>query len=51
VTCIFYAEHRDRIVVFRRENMSLLQKIFGTHSEREIKIVKPLLEKINKLED
>jgi len=31
--------------------MSLLQKIFGTHSEREIKIVKPLLEKINKLED
>ena len=31
--------------------MTLLQKIFGTHSEREIKIVKPLLEKINKLED
>ena len=31
--------------------MSLFEKIFGTHSEREIKIVKPLLEKINKLED
>ena len=31
--------------------MSLFTKIFGTHSEREIKIVKPLLEKINKLED
>ena len=31
--------------------MSLITKIFGTHSEREIKIVKPLLEKINKLED
>ncbi|MBQ3028297.1 MAG: preprotein translocase subunit SecA [Lachnospiraceae bacterium] len=31
--------------------MSLVQKIFGTHSEREIKIVKPILEKINKLED
>ena len=31
--------------------MSLLTKIFGTHSEREIKIVKPLLEKINKLEE
>ena len=31
--------------------MSLFEKIFGTHSEREIKIVKPLLEKINKLEE
>ncbi|MDD5899359.1 MAG: preprotein translocase subunit SecA, partial [Lachnospiraceae bacterium] len=31
--------------------MSLFQKIFGTHSEREIKIVRPLLEKINKLEE
>jgi len=31
--------------------MSLFTKIFGTHSEREIKIVKPLLEKINKLEE
>ncbi|MBQ8797956.1 MAG: preprotein translocase subunit SecA [Lachnospiraceae bacterium] len=31
--------------------MSLLQKIFGTHSEREIKIVRPILEKINKLEE
>jgi len=31
--------------------MGLVQKIFGTHSEREIKIVRPLLEKINKLED
>ncbi len=31
--------------------MSLITKIFGTHSEREIKIVKPLLEKINKLEE
>ena len=31
--------------------MSLLTKIFGTHSEREVKIVKPLLEKINKLEE
>ncbi len=31
--------------------MSLLTKLFGTHSEREIKIVRPLLEKINKLEE
>ena len=31
--------------------MSLFEKIFGTHSEREIKIVRPLLEKINKLEE
>ena len=31
--------------------MSLIQKIFGTHSEREIKIIRPLLEKINRLED
>jgi len=31
--------------------MSLFTKIFGTHSEREIKIVRPLLEKINKLEE
>ncbi len=31
--------------------MSLLTKFFGTHSEREIKIVRPLLEKINKLEE
>ena len=31
--------------------MSLLQKIFGTHSEREIKIVRPILEKINQLEE
>ena len=31
--------------------MSLLTKIFGTHSERELKIVRPLLEKINKLEE
>ncbi len=31
--------------------MSLLTKIFGTHSEREVKIVRPLLEKINKLEE
>ena len=31
--------------------MSLITKIFGTHSEREVKIVKPLLEKINKLEE
>ncbi len=30
--------------------MSLLTKIFGTHSEREIKVVRPLLEKINALE-
>ena len=31
--------------------MGLIQKIFGTHSEREIKIVRPILEKINKLEE
>ena len=31
--------------------MSLITKIFGTHSERELKIVRPLLEKINKLEE
>ncbi len=31
--------------------MSLFEKIFGTHSEREIKIINPLLEKINKLEE
>ncbi|MBR2408705.1 MAG: preprotein translocase subunit SecA [Lachnospiraceae bacterium] len=31
--------------------MSLLQKIFGTHSERELKIVRPILEKINALEE
>lgn len=31
--------------------MGLIQKIFGTHSEREIKLVRPILEKINKLEE
>ena len=31
--------------------MGLMQKIFGTHSEREIKIVRPILEKINQLEE
>ena len=31
--------------------MSLLTKIFGTHSERELKIVSPILEKINALEE
>ncbi len=30
--------------------MGLLQKIFGTHSEREVKIIRPILEKINGLE-
>ncbi len=30
--------------------MSLFEKIFGTHSEREIKVITPLLEKINELE-
>lgn len=30
--------------------MKLIDKIFGTHSEREIKIVRPILEKINQLE-
>ncbi len=31
--------------------MGLIQKIFGTHSEREVKMIRPILEKINKLED
>ncbi|MDD6036912.1 MAG: preprotein translocase subunit SecA [Lachnospiraceae bacterium] len=31
--------------------MGLVQKIFGTHSEREVKLIRPLLEKINKLEE
>lgn len=30
--------------------MGLIQKIFGTHSEREVKMIRPILEKINKLE-
>ncbi len=30
--------------------MGLIQKIFGTHSEREIKLIRPILEKINGLE-
>ena len=50
---VVYAEHgsnKHRKIV-RREQMSLLQKIFGTHSEREIKIVRPILEKINQLEE
>ena len=31
--------------------MGLIQKIFGTHSEREVKMIRPILDKINKLED
>ena len=31
--------------------MGLVQKIFGTHSEREIKMIRPILEKINNLEE
>ncbi len=35
----------------RRISMALLQKIFGTHSERELKKIKPIVDKIEALED
>ena len=31
--------------------MGLLKKIFGTYSEKEVKRVMPIVEKINNLED
>ena len=31
--------------------MAFLQKIFGTHSERELKKIKPIVDKIEALED
>ncbi len=31
--------------------MGLIQKMFGTHSEREVKLIRPILEKINQLEE
>ena len=35
----------------RRDNMGIFSKIFGNYSEKEVKRVMPLIEKINSLED
>ena len=35
----------------RRSNMKIAEKLFGTHSDRELKIVNPIVDKIERSEE
>lgn len=38
------------MIIMESERMGLLSKVVGTHSEREVKRVLPIVDKIEKLE-